>query len=215
MEHASEALSHYLEKSGAPINYSASEMYELISSSPYNTTHLQDNLDRAMRCSEKMLKDKSSISFSAKSDAGFKICCFDNKISDEYPEGTCDLNRGLEIFIEKPHEYGKYYNNEHLDWQNTVGEALGGLVCNVSRNGDKYTMNYKYYLLDIYEWAAEDKTLLSTSLHQLHAEGKAKEFLMNGCIEGNYSWKKGEQAFTFGPTSEDEKATAILKGLKH
>lgn len=216
MEHASEALSHYLEKSDEPINYSASEMYELISSSPFNTIHLQDNLDRAMRCSEQMLQDKSSISFSTKSDSGFKICCFDNKKSTEYPDGTCDLNRGLEIIIEKPHTYGKYYNNEHLDWQNTVGEALGGLVCNVSRNGDKYTMNYNYYLFDIYEWAADDKTLLSTVMHQLHEEGKAKEFLMNGCIEGTYSWKKGEQAFTIGTsTSEDEKATAILKGLKY
>ena len=45
-------------------------------------------------------------------------------------------------------------------------------------------MNYKYYLLDIYELTAKDGTMLSISLNQLHEEGKVNEFLMNGCIEG-------------------------------
>lgn len=42
-------------------------------------------------------------------------------------------------------------------------------------------MNYKYYLLNIYELTSKDGTMLSISLHE---EGKAKEFLINGCIEG-------------------------------
>lgn len=46
-----------------------------------------------------------------------------------------------------------------MDWQNTVGEAFGGIVYEVKRINDHFTMNYCYYLSDIYEWVGHDNSI--------------------------------------------------------
>lgn len=81
-----------------------------------------------------------------------------------------------------------------MDWQNTVGEAFEGIVYEVKRINDHFTMNYCFYLSDIYEWVGhDDSTLLSSTMHQFHEEGRTREFLMNDKIEGTIEWNLGER----------------------
>ena len=149
-----------------------------------------------MDCAESILIDGCNVCVSTTKDAGFKVCCFDNKNGEEFPNGTCDIKDD-----ELQHGFGKYYNAEHMDWQNTVGEAYGGIVCNISRDGNHFTMNYCYHLSDVYEWAEhDDHTALSSSMHRLHEQGQAKEYLMNGSIYGAVEWDMGER---FGFDAEE------------
>lgn len=204
MKHASEALSNYLYNKGKAITYDSSEMYEIISSSPMNKIHLMNNLNRAMKCSEEIVNDGNKICFSTTIDSQFKICCFDNKKGKEFPNGTCDIDED-----EIQHSYAYYANEKHMDWQNTIGEALGGIVCLVERDKEHYTMTYFYHLSDIYEWAGhDDTTALSSILHRYHEDGRAKDFLMNGCIKGVIEWDYGDR---FNETQDIE---YILKNMQ-
>ncbi len=39
-----------------------------------------------------------------------------------------------------------------LDWSFAIGDSYCGLVGKAKRNGSTYTLNYKVYLMDYYEW---------------------------------------------------------------
>lgn len=61
----------------------------------------------------------------------------------------------------------------------------------------KYHMDLKYYLIDTYEfpyhWTEEDHNdTFSEILHGLHEAAFAKEYIINGCYELSFEWKKGD-----------------------
>ncbi len=196
MNHASKALLHYFDNNGEPINYNQSETCELLACSPNYIDHLHRNLTRAMRCSEQLLNDNESVYFSSKDNSGFK--------------STCNVDRGIDtdgILCDINDDTGtkSYHNNlsklimcnyVHRDWWNTVGEAGAAIVAKTTRSGNKYTMTYKYYVKDIYEWAYHyDGEILSQQFHIYHEQGLAQEFLINGQFLGEITWFGGEDAY--------------------
>lgn len=190
LKHASYALQHYFLKTGTPISYNPIDTCELISSSVNNIDHLHRNISYLMDCAEKSVANGQSLTFAAKSNSNLKAICFDNKGADE---GGARCMEELDFHISPT----AHCNYVHRDWQNTVGESFGSIVASISRKGNKYTMNYRYFFIDIYEWAIhyeKEKTLISR-LHTFHELGTAREFLINGSFEGTITWEAGETAY--------------------
>lgn len=165
-----------------------------------------------MDCSEKALSDNQSIIFSAKSDSGIKSICFDNK--GQFDGGAiCDIGIDNLIFHMSPTAHCNYV---HRDWQNTVGESFGSIVAEVSRHGNTYSMKYRYYFIDIYEWALHyGETFppsIVSSLHIFHEAGTAQEYLMNGSFEGVLTWKIGNTAYHPNVASQIENTLKELQG---
>lgn len=199
MEHAAEALLHYFNNSGQPITYNSSEICELLSCSQNYLDHLHRNITRAMKCSEQLLVDNQTICFSSKCDSGFKATCnVDRGIADGGI--ACDADSDFKAKL-----YHCFDNNlksimcnyVHRDWWNTIGESGAAIVAQTTRSGNTYTMNYTYYVKDIYEWAYHyDKDSMSGTFHTYHEQGLAQEFLMNGQFTGTITWTSGEDAYT-------------------
>lgn len=198
MKHAADALLHYFNNSGKTMTYTSSEICELLACSQNYLDHLHRNITRAMKCSEQLIGDKQSICFASKCNSGFKATCnVDRGIADGGI--ACDANSDLKSKL-----YHCFDNNSqsvmcnyvHRDWWNTIGEAGAAIVAQTTRSGNTYTMNYTYYVKDIYEWAYHyDKDLMSGLFHTYHEQGVAQEFLMNGQFTGTITWTSGEDAY--------------------
>ncbi len=150
------------------------------------------NITRAMNCSEQLLIDNATISFSSKSNSNFKAMCNVNREADD-GGFDCDIaNDGNST----THKFNIQFNYTHRDWWNTVGEAGAAIVAETTRSGNIYTMKYTYYVLDIYEWAFHyDGEPLSRIMHKFHEDGYAQEYLIKTSFSGTITWKKGENAY--------------------
>ncbi|MBR1431453.1 dockerin type I domain-containing protein [Ruminococcus sp.] len=198
IKHAFDAMRHYFWGGGKEVFYSQKDTCEMISSSIQNIMHLFDNLNRTMRCSEEMLKDGNSVIIALKSNKNLKAACLiknkaENDTDNPIDIVNCEINTNKTGL--KDHE-AYYCNYVHRDWNLTIGEALGTIVAKVERNGDKFTMTYRYYFKDIYEWAyhyEQDHESVSTALHAAHEDGLAQEYLMQGHYDGGLSWTLGEK----------------------
>lgn len=188
MEHAADALMHYALNSGNKVIYSEADSCEMIYSSVNNLDHLLRNVTRTIKCAEEVLLDNNTIIISSKSNSGFKALCFDNKGKN------CDIDNDYKTA--NHHIYGTYCNYVHKDWQNTIGEAYGNIVAKITRSGNVYTMEYSYYIIDIYEWAYHSDTNdeLSSKLHIFHELGDSQEYLLQGKFEGSITWTSGTTA---------------------
>ena len=104
---------------------------------------------------------------------------------DDYLTDSCGMS----------HSLTHYENSNALDWGNTTGESFVGIVCEakcynnlldkVTGNPNAqpvYTMMFRYYIIDIYEWAYHFDRQLKI-LHDLHETGNAQQFLMSGYFE--------------------------------
>ena len=120
---------------------------------------------------DKIIND-GTYCFATKDDANFNALCFDNKGSN------CDATHGT-----------GYSNSIHMDWQNTIGESMGALTVQTTKNNEHYSMKVRYYIKDIYEWAYHyDDDNLSLLLHSMHEAGFSQEFLMDGIFEFTIEW---------------------------
>ena len=187
LNYAPEALEHYFLGSGTAIHYKQEEICDLILSSKNNIDHLIYNITKAMQYAEHVAKCNSCIYFSTAPDSEFKLSCFDNKGKNCY---------FIEWDIEpNGHLLGCYYNPRHVDWHNTVGESFCGINAGISYLNGVYTMRYRYYLNDIYEWVnTGGMDDIGTPLHFFHEAGYAKQYLIDGFFEGEISWKEGDSA---------------------
>ena len=194
LKHAFDAMKHYFWGTGKEVNYSELDTCELISSSIQNLTHLFDNINSIMRCAEQTLTDGISIIICPKSDQKLKSICLIKSKTDGLPIDTIDevmCNINYDDTKLKDHEI-YYCNYVHRDWNLTVGEALGTFIAEINRDGDKFTMKYKYYIKDIYEWAyheEQDIWNVSAILHGAHEAGVAQEYLITGHFDGYLTWK--------------------------
>lgn len=118
----------------------------------------------------------SQIEIASNSDANFMGACYFNK------GDHCQLNHMGIV---------NYESSYSIDWQNTTGESFCGLTALITNTDDLYTMTFRYYIIDIYEWVPGDT--LSNVMHELHKVGVAKEYLMNGYFESTIVWHKGER----------------------
>ena len=75
----------------------------------------------------------------------------------------------------------------HANTFTSINAADASIVCEVTRNGDQYTMNYNYYIVDYYDW---DKNIME-DLYNLNAYGYANNFLGIGETSGEMTWDAG------------------------
>lgn len=178
------------------VYYSECDTCELISSSTQNLSHLFDNISRTMRCAEETLIDGNTIIICPKSNQKWKsVCLIQNKAENDTPNPIDIVNCDIEDTDLKTH-ISSYCNYVHRDWNLTVGESIGTLTAKIKRDGDKFTMQYRYYFKDIYEWAYHyeiNHESVSTPLHAAHEVGLAQEYLMQGYFEGYLTWNLNEK----------------------
>ncbi|MBD5135240.1 MAG: VWA domain-containing protein [Lachnospiraceae bacterium] len=69
-----------------------------------------------------------------------------------------------------------------------INSCDAGIVAEVTKNGDEYTLDYTYYLIDYYDF---DKYLLE-DYYLMNRYGKWQNFINYGTFSSNITWKKGE-----------------------
>lgn len=96
------------------------------------------------------------------------------------------------------------HHNLTGDWKYCLGSYFAYVeMYNVSFDGTTYTATVKYTVIDFYNWDENETALIfdgivanivgdisPKDLHQLHIDGKAKEFLSKGEISYQISWTK-------------------------
>lgn len=161
--------------------------------------HLLDNINRTMRCAEGALKNGNTVIICPKSDQKLKaVCLIKNKAENDTKDPddivNCEIIPGKETGLKVQGTY--YCNHVHRDWNLTIGESLGTIIAKIERNDKRFTMHYRYYIKDIYEWAyhyeAYDPYGLSNILHSAHEAKVAQEYLIQGYFEGYLSWDLGD-----------------------
>ena len=71
----------------------------------------------------------------------------------------------------------------HLPTWTAVNIADAGIVCEVTRDGDHYTMNYNYYIIDYYDFDNNPE-----DLYLLNRYGVASNFVGYGKYSGTIEW---------------------------
>lgn len=196
VSHACDAIMHYFGRSGKEVIYSEADTCELISSSTANLMHLFDNINSTIRCAEEVVSDGNTVVICPKSTQKFKAICFTGTKGEADETNVVECNINTDNTGLKPHNTAVYCNYVHRDWQITVGEAPGTIIAKIERNGDKFTMQYRYYFKDIYEWAYhydKDPWDVSAVLHGAHETGNAQEYLMKGYYGGYLSWNLNDK----------------------
>ncbi len=190
MYHSGAFFSNFLENTGKKYVLTSSEMKELILTGKNNLYHYQYNVNTLLDLCESTVNDGETVIFSSNSDDNFKISCYNNT--------HCHFGNHIFDATAITTDVGK-------DWSFSIGEAFGGMVCKVTRNGDVYTAQYRYCLLDYYEWGyhAEGNDY---KLHRLHETGLAREYPIYGELVSTITWEKGYRL-----TSVDD-INAILNG---
>ena len=182
MPNASYALQHYLGNSGNIWQLTSKDVSSLITTQTSNREHYITNLKQLMLYAQENLEKNSTFFISSSYDAQFRGTCYYKKESTDTT--ACNMMHN---------NFDVYENNTALDWGHTIGESFAAMYGEVTFNGTVYKMKYKYYIKDIYEWAAHyDDTELSAFMHSLHEAGFAKEFLISGYIEDTIIWYDGE-----------------------
>ncbi len=69
----------------------------------------------------------------------------------------------------------------------SINIAEAGVVCEITREGDHYTMNYNYYIIDYYDFDDNPE-----DLYDLNSYGIAQSFLGYGKISGTIEWDAGD-----------------------
>lgn len=180
MYHSSDFLQHFLDNTLEKYILTRKDMQEIILTHNNNLFHYQQNINALIELCEETAVDGESIIFASNTDNNFKVACYTNKhctshlIFDE----TYDIDR-----------------NTGLDWSFSIGEAYGGMVCEVTKSGNIYTATYNYGLMDYYEWGYHvnggDK-----AAHMLHECGLAREYLILGWLKSTISWEEGYRITT-------------------
>lgn len=207
--HASEALQKYFLGFGTPTHYNQSDTCELIVSSQNNIDHLVYNITKAMEYSEQIANENVPVYFTVNPDAGLIATCFDNKGKN------CNF---INDAISNKHLLGKIYNSVHSDWKSTVGESFGSINAELIRTGNTFTMKYRYYFSDIYEWTVgfdptDDKPDVGVYFHYFHEMGYAKQYLMDGYFEGTITWTEGEAASDFNVYNQIMETMKEIRGV--
>ena len=197
---ASTALMHYFSGLGTTVTYSEKDMCTMIASSSNNIDHLLRNITYSMQYAEQIAISEEKAFFVNSSDSPLKITCFDDK-GDNCDSKLSDIALSDQYY--SAHQGGnnaRYCNSTHVDWHNTVGESLGSIVCEVKKTGSTYSMTYRYYMIDIYEWVQDPHGTvelddIGSILHVYHHDGSAQQYLMNGFFEGTIIWEEGDSAY--------------------
>ena len=151
---------------------------EIITTDHNNLFHYMINVNAMIELCEETLPENKTMIFSSNHEDNFKIACYADK------HGKCP-NHYFEV-----DKSDAITTKEGDDWSFAIGDSFCGLVCSAVRSGSTYTMNYKIYLMDYYEWGYHvdggDK-----EQHMLHECGLAREYPIYGVIENTITWEHG------------------------
>ena len=214
MPHANEFMDHYLGGSGDELHLSSMDVASAISTHNANVEHYIHNMRELMKMAESALAPGSTRTFSTASDAELRATCYwDGKPDEKSNTNPCGVSHTGEMH---------YENASALDWGHSIGESYVSIVADVScnestiididengwpstRDGVLYTMTFRYYVKDIYEWAYHYDNEMKI-LHDMHEAGVAQEYLVSGYFERTISWEKGK-------SSEEETKDMLLNIL--
>lgn len=214
MPHANEFMDHYLEGSGAELHLSSMDVVSAISTHNANVEHYIHNMSKLMKMAESALAPGATRTFSTVSDTELRATCYwDGKPDEKSNTNHCGVSHTGEMH---------YENASALDWGHSIGESFVSIVADVScnkstiididengwpatRDGVLYTMTFRYYVKDIYEWAYHYDNEMKI-LHDMHEAGVAQEYLVSGYFERTISWEKGK-------SSEEETKDMLLNIL--
>lgn len=188
MYNAAEFLKYFFIGYGKEKKLSSSEFKEIISTSKDNLFHYMYNINSMLAVSEEILKDGETIILANTTEDNFKVACYTNK--------HCEL---LHRF-ESENETAKS-TNLAKDWSYSIGEAFEGMVFEVSKKGKKYTMKYRYCLMDYYEWCYHADGG-DEDLHMLHECGYAHEYPIYAELTNTLEWEEGYRIKTPSETIE-------------
>ncbi|MBR6760823.1 MAG: BspA family leucine-rich repeat surface protein [Oscillospiraceae bacterium] len=171
-------------KCKGPMTVTTDEMIEIVTTEPRNLFHYMQSVNRMMELGEETLRTGDTICF-ATGNLGTKVCC--------YAEKHCEWFHRIRINPgESVTDCTQFKSEASYDWAYAIGESFGSTVCEIARDGDTYSMTYRYILSDYYEWGYHidggDK-----EQHMLHECGLAKEYPVYGSVINTISWKKGER----------------------
>lgn len=188
MYNAAEFLKYFFIGYGKEKKLSSSEFKEIISTSKDNLFHYMYNINSMLAVSEEILKDGETIILANTTEDNFKVTCYTNK--------HCELLHRFEFENETAKS-----TNLAKDWSYSIGEAFGGMVFEVSKKGKKYTMKYRYCLMDYYEWCYHADGG-DEDLHMLHECGYAHEYPIYGELTNTLEWEEGYRIKTPSETIE-------------
>ncbi len=177
MERSAKFLEGFLYKSCMSTIYPES-VGEIITTHTNNLAHYMVNVNAMIELCEEALPENQSMVFSSNHEDNFKIACYADK-HNKCPNHYFEVDNSDAITTK-----------EGEDWSYAIGDSFCGLVCSAVRSGSTYTMNYKIYLMDYYEWGYHvdggDK-----AQHMLHECGLAREYPIYGVIENTITWNYG------------------------
>lgn len=184
---ASALFMHYLDGSGAAVTYPASCFLQ----EDNINYHFNDNLSQIASYAEGQLQDGETIRISVDNMCGCEnlvpqsgedaLNIFTNgKISDEgFWDAVANGFDGL--------------NTEALSACLAFNQADASVVCEITRNGDEYTMNYRYYIVDYYDFD-DGCGGNPESVYNLYLYGMAHDFMSYGEIDGVATWSAGDDS---------------------
>ncbi len=181
MPHSGAFLQWYLLNPGMKIIH-PEDVGEIITTHTNNLSHYMVNVNAMIELCEEALPENQLMVFSSTHEDNFKVACYADKHG-----GTKCTNPNHYFEVDKSDAKITAVGE---DWSYSIGDSFCGLVCSAVRSGSTYTMNYKIYLMDYYEWGyhvdSGDK-----ELHMLNECGLAKEYPIYGVIENTITWKSG------------------------
>lgn len=187
LDNAADMLYYYLTNSTSELILPEDDVKDVISCHDNNMLHLKYNINQLMSAAEQTTYNNTNT-ICTTSDSAMRVVCMVDR------EVECEL-RGVEVNgVTHPDTMMELNTGKQADWNLALGSCYGGMVAEVTSNGNNYSMRYKYYILDVYEWAAHapDSETLSQIMHRLHEIGLAHQYLITGCYEGTIEWTKGD-----------------------
>ena len=187
LHNAADMLYYYLTNSIDEVIINQDEVKDAILCHQNNILHLEYNLNQLMNVAEQTTFNNSNIICTKDTSSMRSICMVDRAVS-------CEL-RGVEVNGKKhPNTMMELKTGKQADWNLALGSCYGGMIAKVSLKNNIYSMTYRYYILDIYEWAAheENPDPISALLHMPHEIGLSHQYLITGYYEGELTWKKGD-----------------------
>ena len=187
LDNAADMLYYYLTNSTQELILPEDDVKDVISCHDNNMLHLKYNINQLMNAAEQTTYNNTNT-ICTTSDSAMRVVCMVDR------EVECEL-RGVNVNgVTHPDTMMELNTGKQSDWNLALGSCYGGMVAEITSNGNSYSMRYKYYILDVYEWAAHapGSETLSQMMHRLHEIGVAHQYLITGYYEGTIEWTKGE-----------------------
>lgn len=173
MPNAAKFLKHYTENIGSDLEFDGDEA---IACTKAGRTTFDRVMNMLMAEAEKNMVDGSTLCFSTRKDTS----SYNKKQSELLTADFYNSN-----------------NNKEFDWEYSIGAGTSGVIAEITRNGNEYTMKFRFYIMDLYDWDKKGEP----ALYYLNTDGYARCFRSMGLYEDSFTWKYGERFYEFKDNS--------------